>query len=177
MIKRYSFLIIAFVGLISCTKDDDPVIINEEEVITTVNLIFTDKSDNSVQTFTWEKDGDKDDIAITNDKTYNVKVQFLNRSNPNNVENITDEVIEEKDDHFVFYAPTVKGLSIAAATDDILDSNNIGINISSDWTFTKSSNGEIILYLIHKPISKKGVVRDEFGGDTDVQVGFKVVIK
>ena len=68
---------------------------------------------------------------------------IYNDTDPNNVEDITLEVIEEKDEHQIFYAITdeLSGFSIKSASDDTLDSsgrplfnqNNLDYNWGNFW--------------------------------------------
>lgn len=161
----------------SCSDDNLPKIINEEEIITSVKLTFTETGTDSTQIITWEDFDAKHNITIENNKSYNVKIEFLDKSNPNDIDNITEEIIDKKDEHFIFYESTVSGLSIKNATDDTIDSNNIGINISTDWSFTASTSGLLKVYLIHEPISKTGNSKDDFGGETEIEITFDVKIK
>src|SRR5699024_3111355 len=111
MKKTVLFLCIGFIGLTmtSCLNDDDiPKQVNETEVISDVSLVFTD-AQNQQQTFTYTdpkyRSEDYEDplIKLKVDKTYDVSVHFYNKSNPDDVEDVTEEVIDERDDHFVEY--------------------------------------------------------------------------
>ncbi|WP_025742144.1 hypothetical protein [Aquimarina pacifica] len=162
---------------ISCSDDDDnPDAINEEETITTVLLVVTEEGTTNVDTYTWTE-SDQDDIVLDADSTYNFKIQFLDQSDPTDVEDITEEVIEEKDEHFVFYETTTSGLTFASASDDTIDSDSVAINISTDWETGDATTGIIRAYLIHEPTTKTGSSRDDFGGETDIEVDFNVTIQ
>ncbi|WP_459210157.1 type 1 periplasmic binding fold superfamily protein [Aquimarina rhabdastrellae] len=169
---------------ISCSSDDDaPQVINEEEVITTVRLLVTEDGTTNTQTVTWKEGvngaNNLPNVTLEESKTYSVKVQFLNESDPNDVEDITEEVIEERDEHYVFFDNSaVNGVTIASGNEDSIDSNNIGINIDTDWTVTAGSTGRNLrVYLIHEPTQKTGSTRADFGGETDVEVDFNVTIQ
>ncbi|GAA4276088.1 type 1 periplasmic binding fold superfamily protein [Aquimarina mytili] len=163
--------------LASCSDDDDnPIVINEEETITTVKLSVTESGTTTTQEFEWTESS-QDDITLKANTSYNIKIQFLDESNPNDVEDITEEVIAEKDEHFVFYETTVGGLTFDNASDDTVDANNVGINISTDWSAGDAATGVIRAFLIHEPTSKTGDSRADFGGETDIEVDFNVTVQ
>lgn len=58
-----------------------------------------------------------------------------------------------------------------------LDADDIGINISTDWSVGDTITGILKVFLIHEPISQTGNSRDDFGGGTDIEVDFKVIIQ
>ena len=184
--------------IFACSKDDpDPV--HEEEVITKVTLEVSIEGSSNPTTYTFEVEGhdhdheeedhdeeDDDDhegdhieIELEANSTYNVSISFYNDSDPDNVENITSEIIEEKDEHQIFYEITdeLSGFSIASASNDTLDSNGNPLFIKSTWTTTEETSGEVVGYLIHEPTSKTGNTRTDFGGATDVEIEFEVHIE
>ncbi len=176
-----------FLGMtIACSDDETttPEVINEEEVVTTVELVITDVESNESQTVLWA-DGvntldNKPKIALAANKSYITSVRFLNASNPDDIENITEEVIEEKDEHLVFLAPenSLTDFVIASNPDaDAIDSDNIGINIVTDWATMAASTGTLTVFLIHQPTSKTGTTRSAFGGETEAEAVFDVVIE
>ena len=94
------------------------------------------------------------------------------------MENVTTEIIEEADEHFVFYELAgVSNLSIQSATNDVSDSDGIAININTTWTTGDAESGTVRVYLIHGPSSKSGTTRAQFGGGTDVEVNFPISIQ
>ena len=109
LLNQKNVLILLFITLfvVSCSKeeeDDTPELINEEEVITTVVLTF-DSSDNPTQTIRWavDKDNSLKFISLKANTEYQVGISFLDESDPSDVEDITEEVQEEADEHQVFY--------------------------------------------------------------------------
>ena len=178
--KRIHLFLAVSVGVIlaSCKNDDDaaPEVINEEETITTVKLTVTESGTTTSQEYTW-KDGSGEDITLEANKTYNASIEFLDESNPSDVEDITEEVIEEKDEHFVFFQTTAGGVTISSASDDIKDSDQTGINIKTDWATTDAGKGTIKAILILEPTTKTGNSRADFGGETDIEVDFNVTIQ
>lgn len=187
-----------FVLIFACSKDDpDPV--HEEEVITRVTLEVSKVGSSNPTTYTFEVEGhdhdhdddDHDDedgdehegehteIELEANSSYNVSISFYNDSDPDNVENITSEIIEEKDEHQIFYEITdeLSGFSIASASNDTKDSNGNPLFIKSTWTTTAETSGEVVGYLIHEPTSETGNTRTDFGGSTDVEIEFEVHVE
>jgi hypothetical protein len=98
----------------ACDDDpvDDPPQMNEEELITTVAMTFTNADDaEDVRTFRFsDPDGEggnapetTDTIELNASSTYDLAIRFLDESDPNSVEDITEEVEEEADEHLVCY--------------------------------------------------------------------------
>ncbi|MEW7277595.1 type 1 periplasmic binding fold superfamily protein [Aquimarina sp. 2201CG1-2-11] len=178
--KRIHLILAVSIGVIlaSCKNDDDaaPEVINEEETITTVNLKVTESGETTSQTYTW-KDKTADKITLKANTKYEVEIEFLDESNPSDVEDITEEVVEERDEHFVFYdATTISGATIVSASNDIKDGDSIGINIFTTLSTGDAATGTLKAFLIHEPTKKTGTSRDDFGGETDIEVDFEVEI-
>jgi len=180
------FLVIApFIS--SCSSDDDntPPVINEEEVITDVTLTFTNGSEETTTyTFTDPQFRDENYIApvitLTSGETYQVETNFFNNSDPNDPEVITEEIEEERDDHFLTYGFTTDEV-VLTRTDGALstDSDGIQIGLSTQWVAGNPVSGDVVVSLIHQPTEKntdpaEGSVT---GGETDVEVTFDLEIQ
>src|SRR5699024_11119738 len=162
MKKPIYFLILTLSGLVfnACLSDDDiPKQVNETEVITDVVLDF--KSDDQDTSYVYvdrkyrAKDYEAPIIRLDKDKTYDVAVHFYDRSNPDDIEDVTEEVIEEKDAHFVeyeFYNSTIDltRTDNAETTDD----NDVPIGIFTTWKTEDASEGSVRVHLVHQPEEK-----------------------
>ena len=167
------------VFLFSCRKDD-PKEIHEHEVITRVTLDITEKGSlTGTQTVTWEKDGEEvPAIALEPETVYEVTISFYDASAPDDAEDITPEVIEEADAHFVFFdAVDALKLRIEPADEDVLDSQDEAVQIHTRWTTGEPSSGALRVYLIHQPATKTATTRDGLRGETDVEVDFSVAVQ
>ncbi|RZS99525.1 type 1 periplasmic binding fold superfamily protein [Aquimarina brevivitae] len=173
---KYLTILFLSITVLSCSDDDDPAVINEEETITTVKLTVTESGSTTSTEYTWTEDS-QDPITLQANTTYNFTIEFLDESNPDDVEDITAEVIAEADEHYVFYENTVTGLVFQSAADDTQDSNDISINVSTDWTTGSAGTGIIRAYLIHEPTTKTGDSRADFGGETDIEVEFTTTVQ
>ena len=173
--KKYLIIFSILFIAQSCSKDD-PEEIHEHEEINRVSLTFSEGSNS--QTVTWDEGSTIPTINIEANKTYQVGFYVYDASNPSDVENVTTEIIEEADEHFVFYELAgISNLTIQSATNDVSDSDGIPININTSWTTGDAESGTVRVYLIHGPSSKSGSTRAQFGGGTDVEVNFPISIQ
>jgi len=194
-----SLLIIsAFLLVISCDKGE-PVVVHEHEVFTRVVLEVKKDGETNFKKYTFEVEGHDDhghddhgdddhgdehtedehtEVELDTNSTYHVGIFFYNDSDPDNIEDVTLEIIEEADVHQIFYEMTeISGFSIAAASDDIKDSNGNPLFLKTNWTTTSETSGDVVAYLIHEATSKTGSTRADFGGATDVEIEFEVHVE
>ena len=182
---------------ISCDKDDTPDAENEMEVFTKAVIVVTNLSDNSSETYEFEVEehdhdhdhavlvqnqegddhGDHTEIELESDSEYKFEITFLNDSDPNNVIDMTEEVIEEADEHIVFYELIGDGISFDTTSGDTVDSEGNALNLVTKWTTTAATVVDVEAYLIHQPTSKTGTTRDDFGGATDVEIEFEAHVE
>ncbi|MBR9860818.1 hypothetical protein GYB22_08735 [bacterium] len=165
---------------ISSCKEDivDPPVDNEQEVITTVHLIFTDSASSAVDTFSFmDADGPGgadptiDSILLNSNSTYFVEAQFLNEQDPNDVEDITEEILEEGADHHICFDGIVN-LNVDVSSDPA-DNNGFPVPVNSTWRTSTSETGSFTLLLKHKEGHSH---QDCNEGETDVEVSFNTKI-
>ena len=178
--SKYFFLAILATSLFftSCDDDDGAGPENPEEVITTVELTFTEGGNSSTFTVT-DTDGDSggnapvvETIQLDANKTYTVAARFLDESNASDVEDITEEVAEEDDEHLVCYTTTGE-LTALAITDTDSAGNPLGL--TATVTTTEAGTATLMLVLKHQP--DKAAATPCSTGDTDVEVTFPVEIQ
>ena len=135
--KQIFFYLFTALLISSCSSDEDevdeiPELINEQEVITTVVLTF-DSSDNPTQTIRWavEEDNSSKVINLKANTDYQVGISFLDETDPSDVEDITEEVIEEADEHQVFYDFSDVSISYSSGTNDTIDSDGNPVYLNS----------------------------------------------
>lgn len=161
--------------LTQCEKET-PEMVNEEELITSVTLSISTTNESS-QTIRWVQGKQAPEITLKSDTTYAVEISFLDESDPTDVENITEEVIEEADEHLVYYDNNLEGLNIQSAANDVKDSKGVAIGIRTQWqTGAGGALGALRVYLVHEPVSKTANTRAAVGGETDVEVDFSIRI-
>jgi PBP1b-binding outer membrane lipoprotein LpoB len=170
------FLFIALL-FVQCSKDNDPPEeINEEEAITRVTLAITG-ADGTSNSYTWNEGEAVPTLNLTANTTHQVSIFFYDATDPADVEDITEEVIEEADEHFILYEVSSASLTITSATNDTVDSNQVSINLKTQWAAGDAGSGVVRAYLIHEPTSKTGSTRSALGGSTDVELDFPVSIQ
>ena len=180
MKKLYTYAVVALLLFSSCSKDD-PIAVNEEEVITTmiVTLVPSDASTN-VTLKTQDLDGDGPNapvVTVSGDLkaslTYSGSVRFLNETETP-AEDITLEVEEEADDHQLFYT-VGSGLTMGVASTNN-DSNGNPLGTNFDVKSLSTSSGKLTFTLRHKP-KKPNTGLADAGGDTDIETTFDIVIE
>ncbi len=166
----------------TCEKNpDDPECIqNDEEIITTVQLIVRDSISGAVvDTFQWkDADGDGvgapviDQVNLTPNTTYLVGVKVLNElANP--ADDITSEIEEEANDHQFFFHVHDVALAIAYNDQDT-NSPPLPIGLSTIWRTGVAGTGNTHLTLKHQPGIKDG---NSGTGETDVDIEFVIVVQ
>jgi hypothetical protein len=182
--KRCSMYALLAIAMIGCSDDDAaPEPINEEEVITTVILTLTPDSGEEVVLTAIDLDGDGPGELVTTmsgsfseSTEYEGAVQFLNETDPTSIEDITEEVLEEAEEHQVFYT-TAGGLNIQTSYLDFDDNDNpLGLQIT--LTTGAASDGLLTVTLIHEPTKSAEGVSDgditNAGGEIDIIADFDV---
>ena len=179
--KRCSMYALLAIAMIGCSDDDaTPEPVNEEEVITTVILTLTPESGDQVVLTTQDLDGDGPDEPVTTvsgsfseNTEYQGAVRFLNQTETP-AEEITDEVLEEADEHQVFYT-TTEGLNIQTTYED-QDSQGNPLGLQITLTTGAASEGSLTVTLRHEPVKPNDGL-DSAGGETDIATSFDVSIQ
>ncbi len=179
--KRCSMYALLAIAMIGCSDDDAaPLPVNEEEVITTVILTLTPESGEEVVLTAIDLDGDGPGELVTTmsgsfseSTQYQGAVRFLNETETP-AEEITDEVLEEADEHQVFYT-TTEGLNIQTTYED-QDSQGNPLGLQITLTTGAASEGSLTVTLRHEPVKPNDGL-DSAGGETDITTTFDVTIE
>ncbi len=184
---NYIFIGLSFFMLIlSCSKDQpqDPVIPNEEEVITTLELTLTPTDSGNPVIFSFKDlDGDGGDAptisggTLRTNSTYTGYLQLLNElENP--VGNISEEVEEEAEEHQFFFQSTISGMDINY---DDTDANGNPIGLAINVSTNTADSGTLRIILKHEPdkfatdVSSGDITNA--GGETDIEVTFPINVE
>lgn len=175
-------LLLGLTLLVSCDPEeiDDP---EEPELITTLNYTLVSTSGETVVLSFQDLDGDGGDTptisagTLTANTMYTGTIELLNES-ADPVEDITEEVAEEDDEHQFFFVSTAAGLTVDYADQDE-DGNPVGL--TSTLTTGAAASGSLTITLIHEPDKAADGVTDgnqsNAGGETDIEVTFSVVVQ
>ncbi|MDP5231398.1 MAG: type 1 periplasmic binding fold superfamily protein [Cellulophaga sp.] len=181
--KKIQFLAaFLFTGLLltSCDDNDNPIAINEEEVITTLTATLTPVGGGTAITLqTRDLDGDGPNAPVVTvsgnlmaGAVYNGTLVLLNETlNP--AEDITEEVEEESDEHQFFF--TIGGLDATAVSTNN-DGNGNPLGTMFTLTAGAASTGTLTFTLRHEP-KKPNTGLADAGGETDISATFNLVIQ
>ena len=171
--------------LFSSCKKDVAGEENDEEVITTLQLVFTPNSGGTPLIYKFEDaDGPgglapvTDDIILQPETNYSVKLKLLNITTEP-LTDITQEVMDESAAHRFYYNSTA-GSNITISGFD-LDDNGLPLGVSSVWETGEKAKGNVTVVLRHYP----GFPPDKAEGDpvdspkssTDVMVTFNTIVE
>ena len=157
---------------------DTPPNPNEEELITTLELTFTNETNASdVLVFKFaDPDGDggnaptiTDSIVLAANSSYGLAVRFLDESK-SPVEDITTEIVAEAIDHLICY--TTPGDLMITILDK--DANNLNLGLAATVKTQALENTSLTIRLMHQPNQKNGNCDS---GETDVEVTFITTIE
>jgi hypothetical protein len=184
--KNYYFLMIALLvfALCSCNDDDDPVIPNEEEVITTLRYTLNPNGGGETVVFSFvDLDGDGgmeptiQGGTLLADQSYMGSLELLNQSESPE-EDITEEIEEEDLEHQFFFETDIAGLSISYAD---MDSEGNPLGLATTIQTGSAGSGELTVILRHEPNKSGQGVSDgditNAGGETDIEVTFSVEVQ
>lgn len=158
------------------TPDNPPA--NESELITTMVVSMKDSADGTLKSFVFrDKDGEGgagptqfDTIRLQSGRTYECKLLLLDESKTT-IDTISNEVLEEADDHIVFYDILSANMTIKI---EDKDSKQLPLGLISKWMTKQKSKGSVNIQLKHQPGVKDG---SKALGETDAMVEFPVIIE
>lgn len=177
------FLLFGFVLFAQgCNDDDDPVVENEEEVITRVTYTLTpDDANNETVIFSFvdvDGEGGNNPVITTigtlaADSKYSGAITFANENEP-----ITPEIREEDKEHQVFYI-TGGGLNLTPSYGDS-DGDGNPLGLVTEVSTGNASTGTLQVVLRHEPTKGSGTTIANLaaaGGETDIEVTFNATIQ
>jgi hypothetical protein len=179
--NNFKFILFAFaviaLSLNACKKDKLPDV-EEEELITTISLTFTNTTNaTDVKTITWrDLDGDGGNAPVISplnlkpNAVYSVVVASLLNETESPAEDVKAEVIAENFDHLFVYKTS--GANLTFSNFD-KDRNNLPVGITATAISGAASTGTFTIILRHQPDVKNGT---ETPGSTDLEAVFPVTI-
>ena len=178
--KKLFIPIILLAVVISACKKDDPVIPNEEELITTLTYELTPANggDKIILKFT-DLDGDGgnnpayETSPLSANTVYNGILRLENELETP-PENITEEVKEEGAAHQFFYIDNILEGDVAYVDEDI-NGNPIGIETVLETG--SAGTGTLTIILRHEPKKPNNGTPEDAGGETDIEVTFQLTVQ
>lgn len=181
-LKLLGLLLITALFITSCS-DDEPEVVNEEEVITTIKVELI-SGGNTITLLSKDSDGEGPNPPVVSvsgnlaaGTTYTGSIELLNETETP-AEDVTEEIEEEDDEHQFFFIPS-NGLVTTKYTDSDGDGNPIGLAFTLTTTNAGTSNFRVVL--VHEPNkSGTGVSAGDItnaGGEQEVDVTFPIVIQ
>ncbi|MCP9235616.1 type 1 periplasmic binding fold superfamily protein [Lewinella sp. JB7] len=185
MTKYFAFVVISLLLIAACGSDDDPILINEEEVITDVTYTLSPVGggDAVVLSFS-DPDGDGGTAPtqivsgnLSAGTTYEGRIQVLNSASTPPVD-ITTEIEDEAADHQFFFVPD-PGLDVQLTYLDS-DGNGDPVGLRTELRAGSFSSGNLVIILRHEPNKAAAGVGistpASAGGETDIEISFPVSI-
>lgn len=175
-----SAIFLMMVFYTSCKKETPvPPNPNDEELITTIQLNFTDSAgvQPAISAIFRDADGDGgnapsqwDSIKLKANTTYLASILLLDETK-SPVDTISHEVLAEAKDHLFCF--TVSNLSTTIKRTDA-DVNNLEIGLQSRWSNGLAGTGTVQLVLRHQPDIKDGSCAP---GASDVDITFQTIVQ
>jgi len=184
-IKNLAIIAFFATTFIACSNDDDPIPVNEEELITTVTATLVPQGGGTTITLVnKDLDGDGPNLPETTvsgnfatNTSYTGTLSILNET-VSPADNITLEIKEEDKDHQFFFSFTN---SIATATYGDVDGDGNPVGLEFNLETSASGSGNFTITLRHEPNKLgSGVSSGDIanaGGETDVQVTFGITVE
>jgi hypothetical protein len=186
MYNKLNYLAVIFtIALFSSCEKKDPVIPNDEELITTVQIYkrYEVLADSLLASFrdldgAGGNDPDFIDPVFNANSNYQLKLVFLNETT-DPADNISAEIAEEAADHQLFFIADSNLEITSAYYDQDENGNPVGLFINVETG--AASSGEWKVILRHLPDKFAGGVSDGLvdnaGGETDIEIIFDATVQ
>lgn len=180
-IKILAVLFTSFI-ILSCSRDEVPEDIHEHEEIEKVVLTVIDKNDTLNEQIVNIIGGEATpNLNLQNGKTYLVSLDFQVKHD-DHYHSANDEIIEEKDEHFVLFNFIGVDAKVIRGNNDVVRTDGKKLGLKTEWTIQGSPNNSKVHIILNHGASS---VQDNYpsasnqlgsavGGESDVDVSIKV---
>lgn len=178
--KKYIFPILLSAVIFAACDKEDPVVPNEEELITTLTYTLTPDGGGDVVILKFtDLDGDGGNppeietspLAINTVYEGVIKVENELETPP---ENITEEVEEEGAEHQFFFIEDILKSDVMYDDEDV-NGNPIGIETIVETG--AAGTGTLTIILRHEPKKPNDGTPEDAGGETDIEVTFDITVE
>lgn len=148
---KISLLIIASLIIASCRSNDDiPEDIHEHEEIEKMVVTITNKNNPSdLQKITFLGGKEDKHIHLQEGESYLVSLDFQVRHD-DHYHSVNDEIITEKEEHFITYNFAESAIQIKRSEDDTRRANGKKIGLKTEWKVNQlSDKGAVNIKLVH----------------------------
>jgi hypothetical protein len=157
-------------------KVENPPAVSEHDPITTVNLYFVDSLTNDSLQFSFrDTDGEGgipaliDSILLSVHSKYFCSIEILDESNPDQIADISTEILEEgKDHHLCILNMEPVGIQLSFSE---AENNHFPIPLRSVWLTSSEAIGIVTIVLKHQ--EDHDHLNCE-SGDTEIRVDFPI---
>lgn len=178
--KKYIFPLLLSAAIFSACEKEDPVIPNEEELITT--LIYRLEplgAGDAVELKFQDLDGEGGDAPVITNPPLAAGVQYhgsiaLLNELENPAVDITEEVDEEAEEHQLFYEFTTLKTEFEYLDQDL---NDHPVGLITALTTGSAETGMLTITLRHEPKKPNNGTPEDAGGETDIEVTFVLNIE
>ncbi len=178
-----SLILLTSLLFTNCEKDD-PEIPNEEELITSLSYQLSPIGGGDIITLSFQDlDGDGGDSplitggTLSANQSYVGSLDLMNEAGETPI-NILLEVVEEAEEHQVFFESNLSTVNITYGDED---ANNFPLGVMTTLTTGAPDSGTLTIILRHEPNkSAAGVSEGDItnaGGETDIQVTFPIDVQ
>ncbi len=165
----------------SCDKED-PEIINEEEVITTLTYTLTPQDGGAPVVMSFrDLDGDGGNAptitggTLNANATYSGSLVLLNEQE-SPAEDITTEIREEAEEHQFFFISDDDSVTASYNTSDV-DADGLPVGLIHNVTTTDAGSANLTVILRHEPSKTAENDPNAAGGETDIEVTFPITVQ
>ncbi len=176
---QYIAAIFLLVLTLNSCRRDVPEDIHDHEELSRLALTVTETGTGNSQTVTFQTGSGADKaLVLETGKIYNTSLQLF-VLHDGQAEDLTSEIITEKDEHFLQYAFSGFGVNVNRAQDDVVRSDGKKLGLRTQWQIRSAPvNGKVQIKLIHGAAFVDDAANDgggtSTGGETDVDVLFQV---
>ncbi|RXK51048.1 hypothetical protein [Aquirufa rosea] len=182
---KYTFFLflVLMISLLSCKKGEEVEPTDDNELITTVELGFTN-SKGVTKTFAFQDldansltPPDKfESILLEANESYDMDIKVYDDSKPTRVD-VTKKIEDDAEAHLFVFKVTPASLFSVKAKDK--DKNNLPLGLKNSGKTQGKGSGKLHVILKHQPPAngKRTKTGDEDLGSTDIDLEFKLEVK
>lgn len=178
--KKLILPVVFLAAIFTACDKEDPVIPNEEELITTLIYRLEPLGGGDIVELKFQDlDGDGGDPPVISNPplqanmTYQGSITLLNELETP-AEDITEEVEEESLEHQIFYVIDPLKVEIEYVDQDA-EGNPLGILTS--LSTGGATTGDLTIVLRHEPTKPNDGTPEGAGGETDIEVTFSLTVQ